>query len=274
MVHIIYALKLSSHNDSLLPPPLLLWPAGLCIGLYLEWCVWGRAVAFLCGPWIEVFHTGQVATNLGVLRIDPHDLLEYLWPLYNQKVRSGIVREYRCVLSVQCDCIYEAALTKPSLPPTGPLAWLGFVVIKGSPPKRLRIDRNVDLLQIIVQCTCNLKEPTLLTKLSIVSYSKKRKLGLLAALEPWTPFVLMAFLWTVWVYASPIGILETDPRLFLLTMGIHFSNITVSHIYGLVVVCCRFMCVWHLWQYCVLMEYHCFATMVNRQVFSDDQIVT
>ncbi len=66
-------------------------------------------------------------------------------------------------------------------------------------------------------------------ELRCCSCSGRRKLGLLAALEPWSPFLMMSTLWTVWVFASPTEILEREPRLLLITIGVNFSNITVSH---------------------------------------------
>lgn len=58
-------------------------------------------------------------------------------------------------------------------------------------------------------------------------YSERKKRRLLASLEPWSPFIMMVSVWTVWVYSSPTEILEKEPRLFLFTMGVHFSNVAV-----------------------------------------------
>ena len=51
------------------------------------------------------------------------------------------------------------------------------------------------------------------------------------AMEPWVPFVIMAVLYTVWVYLSPSKILEREPRILLFSMGVIFSNIAVSGLY-------------------------------------------
>ena len=51
------------------------------------------------------------------------------------------------------------------------------------------------------------------------------------AMEPWVPFVIMAVLYTAWVYLSPSKILEREPRILLFSMGVIFSNITVSSYY-------------------------------------------
>jgi hypothetical protein len=51
------------------------------------------------------------------------------------------------------------------------------------------------------------------------------------AMEPWVPFVIMAVLYTVWVYLSPSKILEREPRILIFSMGVIFSNITVSKYY-------------------------------------------
>lgn len=47
-------------------------------------------------------------------------------------------------------------------------------------------------------------------------------------LLPWLPFVMLILLYSVWVKFSPTDIMEREPRLLLFSMGVLFSNITVS----------------------------------------------
>ena len=48
------------------------------------------------------------------------------------------------------------------------------------------------------------------------------------AMRPWAPFVVMSILYSAWVYLSPTEIIEKEPRIFFFSMGILFSNISVS----------------------------------------------
>ena len=61
------------------------------------------------------------------------------------------------------------------------------------------------------------------------------------AMEPWVPFVIMAALYTVWVYLSPSKILEREPRILLFSMGVIFSNIAVSKAFHQVVNLANFL---------------------------------
>ena len=58
--------------------------------------------------------------------------------------------------------------------------------------------------------------------------SPQQLLSFTEAMEPWVPFVIMAVLYTIWVYLSPSKILEREPRILLFSMGVIFSNIAVS----------------------------------------------
>ena len=60
-------------------------------------------------------------------------------------------------------------------------------------------------------------------------------------MEPWVPFVIMAALYTVWVYLSPSKILEREPRILLFSMGVIFSNIAVSKAFHQVVNLANFL---------------------------------
>lgn len=57
-----------------------------------------------------------------------------------------------------------------------------------------------------------------------------RRLSFLEAMAPGLPFCLMAVLYAVWISLSPSNILEREPRVFYFTLGIIFSNISVSNI--------------------------------------------
>ena len=55
-----------------------------------------------------------------------------------------------------------------------------------------------------------------------------RRPHLSAALLPWLPFLLMTILFGSWLIISPTSVASQDPRLFYLSMGMVFSNISVS----------------------------------------------
>lgn len=55
-----------------------------------------------------------------------------------------------------------------------------------------------------------------------------RRLSFLEAMAPGLPFCLMAALYAVWIGLSPSNILEREPRILYFTLGIVFSNISVS----------------------------------------------
>ena len=55
-----------------------------------------------------------------------------------------------------------------------------------------------------------------------------RRLNLREALEPGVLLVTCLSLFTIWAFNSPSNILEIQPRLFFTSLGIVFSNITVS----------------------------------------------
>lgn len=55
-----------------------------------------------------------------------------------------------------------------------------------------------------------------------------RHLGFIDAVSPWCPFVLLTTLYLLWEHLSPTDIVEREPRIFLFSMGVLFSNITVS----------------------------------------------
>lgn len=51
------------------------------------------------------------------------------------------------------------------------------------------------------------------------------------AMAPWTPVVVLSLLYTAWVYLSPSDILYREPRLMLFSLGMAFSNVTVSSVH-------------------------------------------
>ena len=58
------------------------------------------------------------------------------------------------------------------------------------------------------------------------------KLTLYDALGPWVPIVLLTVLYCLWAKYSPTDIVDKQPRIFYLSVGIVFSNICVSsHLY-------------------------------------------
>eukprot|EP00731_Ephydatia_muelleri_P031689 Em0023g196a len=62
-------------------------------------------------------------------------------------------------------------------------------------------------------------------KTSSPSVSSPVKLTLYDALGPWVPVVLMTVLYCLWAVYSPTDIVDKQPRIFYLSVGIVFSNI-------------------------------------------------
>ena len=55
-----------------------------------------------------------------------------------------------------------------------------------------------------------------------------KRFNLLEVLSPWLPFMVFAVLYVIWAKLSQTDIVEREPRIFLFSMGILFSNIAVS----------------------------------------------
>ena len=58
--------------------------------------------------------------------------------------------------------------------------------------------------------------------------SRKNKLGWMEAMAPGIPFFTMTVLYYIWCVCSPNDIANVHVRIFFLSIGIVFSNITVS----------------------------------------------
>ena len=68
-----------------------------------------------------------------------------------------------------------------------------------------------------------------LIRSKVENFKTDRGLSLGEALKPGIPLFTCFSLFTIWAYYSPSNILQEHPRLFITSLGIVFSNITVCN---------------------------------------------